>query len=81
MASDVIDRYRRSFDDKQDAHEKVLASFDSVPTHRQDTPDLRKAVALFAHMVTIEQRETRRPSNSCRSSTTSVRAPTIERIR
>jgi hypothetical protein len=58
MASDVIDRSRRWFDDEQDAHDKVLASFDSVPAQRRDTPEFRKAVALFARMVAIEQGET-----------------------
>ncbi len=57
MASDVIDRYRRWFDYEQDAHDKVLASFDSAPTQRRDTPEFRTAIALFAHMVAIEQGE------------------------
>jgi uncharacterized damage-inducible protein DinB len=51
MAIDIIDRYRRWFDYEQDAHAKVLASFDSVPTQRRETPEFRKAVAIFAHIV------------------------------
>jgi uncharacterized damage-inducible protein DinB len=51
MATDVIARYRRWFEYEQDAHAKVLASFDSVPTERRETQEFRKAVALFAHIV------------------------------
>jgi uncharacterized damage-inducible protein DinB len=51
MATEGISRYRRWFDYEQAAHAKVLASFDSVPTERRETPEFRKAVALFAHIV------------------------------
>src|SRR5271157_1596233 len=51
MATAISDRYRRWFEYEQDAHAKVLASFDSVPTERRETPEFRKAVALFAHIV------------------------------
>jgi uncharacterized damage-inducible protein DinB len=51
MATDIINRYRRWFEYEQDAHAKVLASFDSVPIDRRETPEFRRAVAIFAHIV------------------------------
>jgi uncharacterized damage-inducible protein DinB len=51
MAGDAIDRFRRWFDYEQDAHEKVLASFDSVPPDRRGSAEFRRAVSLFGHIV------------------------------
>ncbi len=51
MTSDVIGHYRRWFEYEQDAHAKVLASFESVPADRRASPEFRKAVALFGHIV------------------------------
>jgi uncharacterized damage-inducible protein DinB len=51
MATENINRYRRWFEYEQDAHAKVLASFNSVPTERRETPEFRKAVAILAHVV------------------------------
>ena len=51
MPGDITARYRRWFEYEQDAHAKVLASFESVPTERRETTEFRKAVAVFAHIV------------------------------
>ena len=51
MTNDVICRYRRWFEYERDAHTKVLASFDSVPAGRRESPEFRKAVAVFGHIV------------------------------
>ena len=51
MAQDMIDRYRRWFDYEQDAHAKVLASLETVPTDRRGDPEFRKAVSIMGHIV------------------------------
>jgi uncharacterized damage-inducible protein DinB len=51
MADELIARFRRWFDYERDAHNKVLASLDTVPAERRGGPEYRKAVALFAHIV------------------------------
>ncbi len=51
MATDVIDRYKRWFEYEQDAHAKVLASFETVPPDRRESSEFRRAVAIFAHIV------------------------------
>ncbi len=51
MAGGPIDRYRRWFEYETDAHAKVLASFDTVPPERRDSPEFRRAVGLLAHVV------------------------------
>ncbi len=51
MANELTDRFRRWFEYEQDAHAKVLASFDTVPPDRRDSPEFRKAVSLLAHIV------------------------------
>lgn len=51
MSDTQIDRYRRWFEYEQDAHDKVLASFDTVPADRRESAEYRKAVAIFAHVV------------------------------
>src|SRR5437773_8851702 len=47
----MVDRYRRWFEYEQDAHEKVLASFRSVPETRSVEGAFQKAVDLFAHLL------------------------------
>jgi uncharacterized damage-inducible protein DinB len=47
----MIERFRRWFEYEQDAHAKVLASFETVPPERRDGHEFRKAVALFGHIV------------------------------
>ena len=51
MPSELISRFRRWFDYEQDAHAKVLASFDTVPPDRRDSKEFRKAVDLLAHII------------------------------
>jgi uncharacterized damage-inducible protein DinB len=51
MANDLISRYRRWFDYERDAHAKVLVSLETVPADRRTTPEFRRAVAIFAHVV------------------------------
>jgi uncharacterized damage-inducible protein DinB len=51
MATQLIARYRRWFDYERDVHAKVLASLDTVPADRRATPEFRRAIALFAHIV------------------------------
>jgi uncharacterized damage-inducible protein DinB len=51
MTSELLDRFRRWFEYEQDAHAKVLASFDTVPSERKNSPEFRKGVALLAHIV------------------------------
>ncbi len=51
MANELTDRFRRWFEYEQDAHAKVLVSFDTVPPDRRDSPEFRKAVSLLAHIV------------------------------
>ena len=47
----MIERYRRWFEYEQDAHDRVLDSFQTVPAERRHAPEFRKAVALLAHIV------------------------------
>lgn len=47
----MIERFRRWFDYEQDAHAKVLASFETVPPERRGWREFRKAVSLFGHIV------------------------------
>jgi uncharacterized damage-inducible protein DinB len=51
MAGELLERFRQWFDYEQDAHAKVLASFDTVPPERRDTQEFRKAVSLLGHIV------------------------------
>ena len=51
MAGELLSRFRRWFDYEQDAHAKVLASFETVPPDRRDGREFRKAVSLFGHIV------------------------------
>jgi uncharacterized damage-inducible protein DinB len=47
----MIDRFRRWFAYETDAHLKVLASLDTVPAARRDSPEYRRAVSILAHIV------------------------------
>ncbi|MBI3412213.1 MAG: DinB family protein [Planctomycetes bacterium] len=47
----IIERYRRWFEYEKDAHAKVFASFDTVPSDRRDSAEYRRAVAIMAHIV------------------------------
>jgi uncharacterized damage-inducible protein DinB len=51
MAGELLERFRRWFDYEQDAHAKVLASFQTVLPERRDGREFRKAVSLFGHIV------------------------------
>jgi uncharacterized damage-inducible protein DinB len=51
MSTSLHDRYRRWFEYENDAHAKVLASFDTVPPDRRPSPEYRRAVSLIAHIV------------------------------
>jgi uncharacterized damage-inducible protein DinB len=51
MPTDITARFRRWFDYEQDAHAKVFASFETVPGDRRESPEYRKAVGIFAHVV------------------------------
>ena len=51
MSDTLITRFRRWFEYEEDAHAKVLASLDTIPSDRRDGPEYRKAVSLFAHIV------------------------------
>jgi uncharacterized damage-inducible protein DinB len=51
MPTDLTDRFRRWFEYEKDAHAKVLASLDTVPAERRNSPEYRKAVSILAHIV------------------------------
>jgi uncharacterized damage-inducible protein DinB len=51
MTTNLIDRFRRWFEYENDAHTKVLSSFESVPSDRRSSPEFRRAVSLLAHIV------------------------------
>ena len=47
----LADHYRRLFEFEQDAHARVLASLDTVPTKNRDKQEYTECVELFAHMM------------------------------
>jgi uncharacterized damage-inducible protein DinB len=51
MAEALIARFRRWFDYERDAHAKVFAALDTVPSDRRGGSEYRKAVSLLAHIV------------------------------
>lgn len=55
MAREMIDRYLRWLDYENSVHQQVLQSFESVPADRRSTPEFRRAVTLFAHIVAARQ--------------------------
>lgn len=48
---EMADRYRRWFEYEQDAHQSVLASYQTVPQEERNEPAFQKALDLFAHLV------------------------------
>jgi uncharacterized damage-inducible protein DinB len=50
MASSLIARFRRWFEYEQDAHQKVIASLESVPADQRSSAEFRKAVDILAHI-------------------------------
>ena len=51
MSSAIADRYRRWFEYERDAHAKVLASLDTVPADRRDSPEFRRGVTILGHIA------------------------------
>jgi len=51
MSDSMPARYRRWFEYEGDAHDKVIASLNSVPADQRKTPAFQKAVDLLAHIV------------------------------
>jgi uncharacterized damage-inducible protein DinB len=51
MSENMIGNYRRWLEYEDDAHAKVLASFETVPDDRRGSPGFRRAVTLMAHVV------------------------------
>jgi uncharacterized damage-inducible protein DinB len=51
MADSMPGRFRRWFEYEIDAHEKVVASLNTVPADQRGSPSYRKAVDLLAHIV------------------------------
>ena len=51
MIMNSLNRYRRWFEYEQDAHAKVLASFEAMPEDKRATPEFQQALSLFAHMM------------------------------
>lgn len=51
MANPLTDRFRRWFDYERDAHAKTLASLETVPEDRRGSPEFRRALAIFGHVV------------------------------
>lgn len=51
MANESVARYRRWFEYERDAHAKVLASLETVPTDRRAGPEYRRAVGILAHVL------------------------------
>jgi uncharacterized damage-inducible protein DinB len=47
----MADRYRRWFAYEKDAHEKTLASLETVPAERRSDETFGKAVGLVGHLV------------------------------
>ena len=51
MTTILIDRYRRWFEYEKDVHQKVLASYETVPVEQQTAPAYQKSLDLFAHLA------------------------------
>lgn len=50
MSQILADRFRQWFLYEHEVHEKVLASIETVPAHRRESPGYRRAVDLMAHL-------------------------------
>jgi uncharacterized damage-inducible protein DinB len=55
MSATLADRFRRWFDYEKVSHARVLASLESVPADRRDTPEFQKAVMLLGHLAAARQ--------------------------
>jgi len=55
MPTNLSERYRRWFEYEKDAHEKVLASLNSVPDAKRAAPEFQKGVSWLAHMMAARQ--------------------------
>src|SRR5438270_9343480 len=53
--STLADRYRRWFEYEKDAHIKVLASLDSVPSENRTSSAFGKAISIMGHLVAARQ--------------------------
>jgi uncharacterized damage-inducible protein DinB len=51
MSDGMADRFRKWFTYEQDAHAKVVASLESVPPDRRESPEYKKAVGWLAHLM------------------------------
>lgn len=51
----MADRYRRWFAYEKDAHEKTLASLETVPEESRADPAFAKSVSLLAHIAAARQ--------------------------
>ena len=51
MSQTMIGRYHRWFTYEKDVHQKVLASFESVPMEQRTSLAYQKAIDLFAHLA------------------------------
>jgi uncharacterized damage-inducible protein DinB len=51
----LADRFRRWYAYECDAHEKVWASFDSVPPENRHSEAFQQSLDLFAHMLTARE--------------------------
>jgi uncharacterized damage-inducible protein DinB len=55
MRSSLVEQYRRWFEYEKDSHQKVLASFQSVPEDGRANEPFRKAMNLMGHIVAARQ--------------------------
>ena len=51
----MADRYRRWFAYEKDAHDKTLASLETVPEERRSDPEYRRALGLVGHLAAARQ--------------------------
>lgn len=51
MTTHLIDRYRRWFEYEKEVHQKVLASYTTVPPEQRTSEAYQKAIDLFAHLA------------------------------
>lgn len=51
MATILVERYRRWFAYEKEVHQKVLASYETVPLEQRTTAAYQKAIDLFAHLA------------------------------
>jgi uncharacterized damage-inducible protein DinB len=51
MSTNLIESYRRWFQYEQDVHDKVFASFQTVPADRRGSAEYKRAVSIMGHIV------------------------------